>query len=162
RVILVEPVHMPPREHYARGIALATIAVTRTVDGTPAAGAKVSNYLTNLLAVKEAKQRGAQEALILDAHGDVVEGASSNVFAVTKGALRTPPEDAGILPGITRAKVLEAAAELGIPVDLARLRPESLFAADEVFITSSIREVVPAVTIDGRTIGDGVPGRVTR
>lgn len=162
RVILVEPVHPPPREHYARGIALATVATVRAADGTSAAGAKVSNYLASLLAVREAKARGAQEALIVDGRGDVVEGASSNVFVVKGGVLHTPPEDAGILAGITRAHILEAARGLGLRVELRSLRPEDLYAADEVFITSSIREVLPAVRVDGRAIGEGHPGPLTR
>jgi branched-chain amino acid aminotransferase len=162
RVIVVEPVHPPPREAYADGVALAMIATKRAADNTAAAGAKVSNYLSNLLAVHEAKKRGAAEALIVDAHGHVVEGASSNVFVVRGGAVATPPESEGILAGITRAHVLELARANGIACDLRALRPDDLYGADEVFITSSIREIVPAVRVDARTIGAGVPGPVTR
>jgi branched-chain amino acid aminotransferase len=162
RVILVEPVAPPPREAYAEGIAAITVRVQRSVDGTAAAGAKVTNYLESLLAVREAKARGAQEALIIDGQGEVVEGATSNVFAVKGGGLATPPEDAGILAGITRAHVLEAAAKAGIAVDQRRLRPEALYDADEVFVTSSIREVLSVVRVDGRIIGTGAPGSVAR
>jgi branched-chain amino acid aminotransferase len=162
RVILVEPVAPPPREAYAEGIAAITVRVQRSVDGTAAAGAKVTNYLESLLAVREARARGAQEALIVDGQGEVVEGATSNVFAVKGGGLATPPEDAGILAGITRAHVLEAAAKAGIAVDQRRLRPEALYDADEVFVTSSIREVLSVVRVDGRVIGTGAPGPVAR
>ena len=162
RVILVEPVAPPPREAYAEGIAAITVRVQRSVDGTAAAGAKVTNYLESLLAVREAKAQGAQEALIVDGQGEVVEGATSNVFAVKGGGLATPPEDAGILAGITRAHVLEAAAKAGIAVDQRRLRPEALYDADEVFVTSSIREVLSVVRVDGRVIGTGAPGSVAR
>jgi branched-chain amino acid aminotransferase len=161
RVILVEPVHPPPRETYVDGIALAAIATQRVADGTAAEGAKVSNYLASLLALREAKARGAGEALIV-AGGEVIEGASSNVFMVTKGTLKTPPESAGILPGITRAHVLLAAAELGVPVETTRIHLDELYAAEEVFITSSIREVVPVIAVDGRRIGAGAPGPMTR
>jgi branched-chain amino acid aminotransferase len=162
RVILVEPVSPPPREHYTNGIALATVATRRTVDETSAAGAKVSNYLANLLALREAKARGAQEALIVDGHGLVVEGASSNVFVVRAGKVRTPPESAGILPGITRSHILAVAAQRGIAVELSALAPADLYAADEVFVTSSIRELLSAVSVDGRAIGTGKPGPVAR
>jgi branched-chain amino acid aminotransferase len=162
RVILVEPVAPPPREAYADGIAAITVRVQRSVDGTAAAGAKVTNYLESLLAVREAKARGAQEALIVDGQGDVVEGATSNLFVVKGGGLATPPEHAGILAGITRAYVLEAAAKAGIAVDQRRLRPEALYDADEVFVTSSIREVLSVVRVDGRVIGAGAPGSVAR
>jgi branched-chain amino acid aminotransferase len=162
RVILVEPVSPPPRDHYANGIALATVPTRRTLDDTSAAGAKVSNYLVNLLALREAKARGAQEALIVDGRGHVVEGASSNVFVVRGGKVTTPPESAGILPGITRSHILAVAAERGIPVELAALVPADLHAADEVFVTSSIRELLSAVSVDGRVIGTGKPGPVAR
>jgi branched-chain amino acid aminotransferase len=162
RVILIEPVVPPAREVYATGIAVVTVRTRRSVDETAAAGAKVTNYLESLLAVREAKARGGQEALIVDGRGEVVEGATSNVFVVKDGRVVTPPPEAGILAGITRAHVLQAAAREGIPFDERRLRPEELLGADEVFITSSIRELLPVVRMDGQTIGQGVPGAVAR
>jgi branched-chain amino acid aminotransferase len=162
RVILVEPVVSPSRDAYANGIAAVTVRTRRVVDDTAAAGAKVTNYLANLLALREAKLQGGQEALVVDARGHVVEGASSNVFAVTRGRLATPPDTAGILVGITRFHVLAAAGDLGIQVDECDLDPPVLYGADEVFITSSIRELLPVVRIDGRTIGSGIPGQVCR
>jgi branched-chain amino acid aminotransferase len=162
RVILVEPVASPSREAYERGVAAATIATRRAVDETPAAGAKVGNYLANLLALRAAKAAGAQEALVVDAEGHVVEGASSNVFVVERGAVATPPESAGILAGITRSHLIAEARRRGIALSERVLRPEDLYRADEVFITSSIREVMPVVRVDGRAIGGGQPGPVTR
>jgi branched-chain amino acid aminotransferase len=162
RVILVEPVRPPPRDTYVRGIALATTAARRTVDGTAAAGAKVSNYLANLLALREAKSKGAEEALIIDDGGHVIEGASSNVFTVKEGKVATPPESAGILVGITREYVIDAARHLGVNVDERELVLADVYGADEVFITSSIREVLSVVRVDGRTIGSGQPGPMTR
>ena len=162
RVILVEPLTPPQRVVYADGIALATVATTRAVDETSAVGAKVTNYLASLLALREAKGKGAAEALIVDARGEVIEGASSNVFIVRGGELVTPPESAGILAGITRATVITVAKELALPLRFARLAPADIYAADEVFITSSIREIVPAVSVDGRVIGGGLPGPVCR
>jgi branched-chain amino acid aminotransferase len=162
RVVLVEPVIPPSREAYAAGIAAITVRTQRSVDGTAAAGAKVTNYLESVLAVREAKAQGAQEALIVDGRGEVMEGATSNVFVAKGGRLATPPEDAGILAGITRAYVLEAATRAGIAVDQLRLRPEALYDADEVFVTSSIREVLSVVRVDGRVIGTGAPGPLAR
>ena len=162
RVVLVERVVPPPREAYANGIAAVLVHTRRSVDDTAAAGAKVTNYLESLLAVREAKARGALEALIVDGRGDVVEGATSNVFLVAGGRLVTPPPDAGILVGITRAHVLEAAARAGMPVDERRLRPAEIAAADEVFVTSSIRELLSVVRVDDRPVGQGTPGPVAR
>ncbi|MGH7293929.1 MAG: aminotransferase class IV [Polyangiaceae bacterium] len=162
RVLLVEPVTPPPREAYLHGIAVVTVATRRATEGPAAEGAKLANYLPNLLAVREARLRGAQEALVVDARGKVVEGASSNVFAVHAGRLATPPESAGILPGITRAHLLAAARDLGIVVDERELDPADLYAADEVFVSSSIRELLPVVRIDDRRVGGGAPGPVAR
>ena len=133
-----------------------TIAVAR------AAGAKASNYLANLLAVHEAKQKGAQEALMLGRDGQILEGASSNLFIVKDGKVRTPEPQPGILVGITRATVMGAAAQEGIEVVEAEVRPDDLYGADEAFLTSSIREVMPVVSAEGRTIGSGRPGPVTK
>jgi branched-subunit amino acid aminotransferase/4-amino-4-deoxychorismate lyase len=99
--------------------------------------------------------------LILDRHGQVVEGTTSNVFLVRAGTLVTPPDSAGLLAGITRQKVLELARGRGIGVELRTFAPAELASADEVFITSSIRELVPVVAADGVPAGQGRPGPVT-
>ena len=162
RVIIVVPLSLPPAQYYERGVAVALLRASRPTDDERASGAKASNYLANLLAVHEAKQLGAQEALMLGRHGQILERASSNIFIVKDGQVRTPEPQPGILVGITRATVLQAAADAGIDVKEAEVRPEQLYGADEAFITSSIREVMPVVSADGRTIGAGVPGPVTQ
>jgi len=162
RVIIAAPVSVPPAERYERGIAVALLEASRPTDDARAAGAKASNYLANLLAVHEAKQKGAQEALMLGRDGQILEGASSNLFIVKDGKVRTPEPQPGILVGITRATVIAAAAEEGIEVEEGEVRPEDLYGADEAFLTSSIREVMPVVSAEGRTIGSGVPGPVTK
>lgn len=160
RVIIVAPVPTVPEAHYREGVAVRIMQVSRPTDDPQAAGVKASNYLANLLAVHQAKQQGAHEAIITGRGGEVLEGASSNVFVVSHGRLRTPRTEAGILAGITRATVLEAARSIGLPIDEEALFPADLYAADEVFITSSIREVVPVVKVDDCIIGDGRPGLV--
>lgn len=164
RVILIEPLHLPAKELYRDGVKVITVRTERA--GDAAHGAKVGNYLASVLALQRAHAEGAYEALILDAAGRVVEGTTTNVFLVrfADGAaeLVTPPEEAGILVGITREHLLEAAAELGIPVRFEAITPADVIAADEVFLSSSIREVMPVVTADGRPIGVGRPGPVTR
>lgn len=162
RVVIVTPLSPPPVEYYERGIAVAVLSASRPTDDPRAAGAKASNYLANLLAVHEAKQKGAQEALMIGKEGQILEGASSNIFIVKDGKARTPEPQPGMLVGITRATVLEAASSEGIRVEQGEIRPDDLFAADEAFITSSIREVMPVVSAEGRQIGAGVPGPVTR
>ena len=162
RVIIAAPLSLPPAEHYEQGIAVMLLHASRPTDDERASGAKASNYLANLLAVHEAKQNGAQEALVLGRRGQILEGASSNLFIVTEGKVLTPEPQPGILVGITRATVLAAARAQGIEAAETAVRPEDLYGADEAFITSSIREVMPVVAADGRTIGSGAPGPVTK
>ena len=137
------------------------VQTVRSTDGGPAAGAKTSNYLASMLALDDAKRRGAHEAIIVDAHGQLVEGTTSNIFVVREGALCTPPVEAGILEGITRRSVLELAAQRGLPFREVALRASDLERASEVFITSSIREIVPVVRVDDVPVGGGKPGATT-
>jgi len=116
---------------------------------------KTTSRLIYHLARDEARAAGADEALLVTAEGAALEGASSNLFVVIGGEVLTPPLSAGILPGITRALVLSACAELGIPARECALPREQVVGADEVFLTSSVQEVVPLSRVDGREI----PGR---
>lgn len=161
RVVMALPVHPPPPEAYAEGIGVATVSAALPAHATAAAGAKASNYLANLLAVEQARARGGQEAVLLSPDGAVLEGASSNVFVVREGTLHTPRTEAGILEGITRRRVLADARAAGVPVHEGILFVQDLYQADEMFITSSIREVLPVVRVDGLTVGEGRPGPLT-
>jgi len=162
RAVLATDVPAMPAAMYERGISVITYRTQRVSEGTSAVGAKLGNYLLSILATHEALRAGADEALILDARGQVVEGTTSNVFLVQDGSIVTPPDEAGLLAGITRAKVLELARRFGIPVRLRTFAPSELWHADEAFITSSIREVVPVVRADGAPAGGGRPGALTR
>jgi branched-chain amino acid aminotransferase len=162
RIILVEPFVPPPREAYEKGIDAILVHAARATDASPAAGAKVANYLTSLLAIREARRKNASEAIIVDAKGTVLEGTTSNVFLVKSGELVTPSEHAGILAGITRAYALRAAADIGLVTAVRDVREAELFEADELFISSTLREILPIVHLDGRAIANGRPGAVTR
>ena len=105
---------------------------------------------------------GAADALYLDTEGHLSEATSSNVFVSRAGALATPPLSCGALPGITRATVVELARELGLSVDERPIQRDELFAADELFLTSSLRAIAPAISVDGRPIGRARPGPLTR
>jgi branched-chain amino acid aminotransferase len=160
RVILVEPLKTPPPEHYEHGLSAICVETVRASDA--ADSAKIGNYLASALALKKAKEAGAHEALVVNRDGVVVEGTTSNVFVVRGGTLCTPALGVGILAGITRKQVLAAAEALEIPVEFELLTPEELRAVDELFLTSSIREIMPIVSVDGHAIGDGKPGALTR
>ena len=116
---------------------------------------KSGNYLNNILALDEARQKMAYEAILCDHEGRVTEGSSSNVWSVSAGVVRTPPTSVGILPGITRWRVLALAEANGILAEETELRPADLLAADEMFLTSSIRGVLPISQLDDRTLGVG-------
>jgi branched-chain amino acid aminotransferase len=162
RVVIVTPLKSPPPEMYRDGVAVITHRTERVTDHSAAAGAKVGNYLMAVLANREARLANAAEALIVDGRSCVVEGATSNVFVVRgDGTLVTPPESDGILLGITRETVLAVAAALGIPVKLESLPLDVVKSAAELFFCSSIRELMPVVSIDGAKIGDGTPGPTT-
>lgn len=162
RVLLVGPLHPPPPTLYEEGISVVTYCTTRKNDATEAEGAKIGNYLVAVLANRKATEAGAKEALICDPEGRVVEGATSNVFWVEGNTLCTPGVDAGILAGITRAHILAVAREAGIEVRFFVPTIEQLALADEVFISSSIRELLPVVQIDGRPVHAGTPGPMTK
>lgn len=162
RVILVAELHELPASLHGDGAKVITYPTLRIADATTGAGAKIANYLVAVLAMAQAKERGAEEALVVNGEGLVAEGCTSNVFLVNGGALVTPPESMGILLGITREHVLALARELGISVAEQPFTARELAAADEAFITSSIREVVPVVRVDDAVVAGGRPGPVTQ
>lgn len=161
RVLIVAPVRHDEAV-LARGVSLASARAVRSTDASQAVGAKVAAYVPNLLALMSAQQRGAYEAALVGEDGSISEGASSNLFIVTRGTLLTPPLESEILPGITRRIVLECAAELGIPHREQMLFSSDFTRADEVFLTSSVRELVPVIAFDGRAVGAGSPGDITK
>lgn len=160
RVILVEPIKPLPAALYREGAKVVTVRTERAADAAP--GAKVGNYLGGMLALQQARAEGAHEALIVDARGAILEGATSNFFVTIGSALVTPPEGAGILAGITRAQVIEIASTLGIPVRFEPVLQTDLERATEAFLTSSLREIIPIVQVDDRLVGEGQPGPMTR
>lgn len=162
RVLLVGPVQPPPPEAYARGVAVVLYRGVRPTDGNVAEGAKVTNYVVAVLATTHARRAGAHEAVLVDSRERILEGASSSFFLVREGALITAPESAGVLAGITRAQVLSVARAAGIPCEERAPEPEDVAAADEAFLTSTIREVLPVVRVGDQVVGAGVPGIVTR
>lgn len=156
------PLNVLPAEFYENGVAVGLSHASRATDGTRAVGAKTSNYLGSVLALHEVKKSGAHEAIIVGSNGEIVEGATSNVFIVRGGELATPPIEAGILAGITRKVVLELALQLGLRVHEVQLHPHDLYRADEVFITSTVREIVPVVRVDDLVVANGRPGPTAR
>ncbi len=161
-LVLVKELTAPAAALYERGIGLAIVDIVRNPAGALDPAAKSGNYLNNILALRQALARGADEALMCNVDGFVSEGASSNVFVVREGILHTPPTGAGILHGITRSKVLALAKASGMGAVEDDLSPADVRGADEVFISSSVRELMPVTRIDDDVVGDGAPGEATR
>ncbi len=160
-VIIVKPFPAPPARTFAEGIRVSLVSVRRNHPQALNPMIKSTNLLNNALAMQEAIGRGADEALMLNQGGEIVECSQSNFFVVRGGELLTPPLSAGLLPGITREFVLEIARDLGIPAREARLVPGDLTTAGEAFITGTTREVTPVVAVDDQVIGTGQPGPVS-
>jgi branched-chain amino acid aminotransferase len=161
-VMAVKPYEPLPPQTFEEGIAVIVSSVRRNAPEALDPAIKSCNLLNNILAVREAQARGALEPIMLNQRGEVAEGASSNVFIVKDGTLLTPPLSAGILPGVTREVLLELAPQAGIKAEERVLHPPDLYGADEAFMTSTLKEAAPIRTVDGRPLGSGRAGPVTR
>lgn len=160
-VVNARPLAIDPQV-YLKGIRSVVAQTRRNLPSAVPLEAKSLNYLNNILAYREARAAGAQEAIMLNAGGVVAEGSMSNLFVVSQGRILTPPVEAGIFPGLTRETVMRLARQMSLPVEETLFGPDRLLSAEEVFVTNSIREVVPVVEVNGISIGEGKPGRVTR
>lgn len=161
-IIIASKINLYPEEKYEKGLAVVTCATRRIPHGALSPMVKSLNYLNNILAKLEALNANAGEGLMLNEQGFVAECTGDNIFLVRDGALTTPPIASGALAGVTRAVVMEIAAELGIPFSEPYITRYDVFTADECFLTGTAAEVIPVVTLDGRPIGDGAPGPVTQ
>jgi len=160
-VCIVDAIRLFAPEKLEQGLDLVTASVRRPPSDVLDPRVKSLNYLNSVLAKQEARRQGADEALILNPAGQVAEASVANVFAVSRGALATPPATDGALEGITRATVFELAATLGLPATERTLGRVDLFGADEVFLTGTGARIVPVRSLDGRPIGKGGIGPVT-
>jgi branched-chain amino acid aminotransferase len=160
-VVIVKPNVDPPKDVFEKGVKVALVPVVRNHPGSVNPLIKSNNLLNNALAMQEAFRRGGYEGIMRNYKGELAECTQSNFFVVKNGAALTPPIDAGLLPGITRAFLFEVGAEIGVAVREQVLRDDDLFGADECFLTSTTREAVPIVRVDDRTIGSGAPGPIT-
>jgi branched-chain amino acid aminotransferase len=161
-VIIVKPFEAPPPEIYEQGIRLALVEMVRNHPRSVNPLIKSNNLLNNAMAMQAAYRANADEALMCNYRGEITECSMSNVFLVRGGVALTPPREAGLLEGVTRAFVFEIGRDLGIEIREATLLPEDLDTADEMFITSTTRGISPVVNVDGRQIGSGAPGPITK
>jgi branched-chain amino acid aminotransferase len=161
-IIIVDTIALYPEKYYEEGLDIITSSVIRAHPNTISPRVKSLNYLNNILARIEASRAGCQEALMLNHVGEVAECSADNVFLIKNGILRTPPINAGILEGITRNAVIELARAAGIEVQEIPLTRHDVYSADEMFLTGTGAEVIAVVKVDGRPIGTGKPGPITK
>ena len=169
-VIIVRPLQAPSDEQYARGVQMAIARTRRNPPQALDPALKTGNYLNNILALREAHEAGADDAILLDLSGRVTEATTSNVFFVQRGVVITPPLALGMLEGVTRAVVIEVAKAEGVMLREEPHGAEALAAADEVFLSSTLRECMPVTSLvflespgeRTRQVGDGKPGPIAQ
>ncbi len=159
--IMVKPFEGYPAEFYERGMKVIVSSV-RSNEGSPTASIKSTCYLDNIVAKQEARDRGADDAVMLNNGGFLTEGTSSNLFLVRRGRLATPAVECGLLPGLTREAVMELCEEQGLACESAFLVLDDLLGADEAFFTVSTGEIVPIAEVEGKGIGFRCPGPITQ
>ncbi|NUQ65885.1 MAG: branched-chain-amino-acid transaminase [Pirellulales bacterium] len=161
-IIITDRIALYPEELYQKGLEIITVSTVRNHPAALSPRVKSLNYLNNILAKIEGLQAGCIEALMLNHKGEVAECTGDNIFLVRNGRLLTPPNEAGILEGITRDAVIDLARQSEIEVRETPLTKHDVYISDECFLTGTAAEVVPVVKVDSRIIGDGAPGPITR
>ncbi|MBN1476499.1 branched-chain-amino-acid transaminase [Candidatus Sumerlaeota bacterium] len=161
-VCIAASIQLYPKEYYEKGLEVVCAATRRTYIGAFNARCKSLNYLNNIMAKIEGHNAGCLEALMLDQSGFVIEATGDNVFLVKGGRITTPPTYQGNLRGITRDFVVELAREAGHEVAEEPITTFEVYTADECFLTGTAAEAIPVIKVDGRPIGDGKPGPITR
>jgi branched-chain amino acid aminotransferase len=160
--IIADSISLYPQEFYEQGLRVITCATRRNAPEALDPGIKSLNYLNNICAKIETIQAGVPEGIMLSVDGYVAECTGDNIFVVHHGEILTPPASVGSLEGITATVAVEIAREMGIPVRTEAFRLLTVYTADEVFLTGTAAEIVPVVEVDGRPIGNGRPGPISR
>jgi branched-chain amino acid aminotransferase len=161
-IIIAATIALYHEDFYRKGLSIVTCATRRSNPASLNPAVKSLNYLNNVMARIEANLAGADEALMLNDAGNVAECTADNVFIIKRDQIFTPPITAGALRGITRSIVFEIAAKFGLSVAEADFTRHDVFVADECFLTGTAAEIVPVVKADGRLIGNGKPGPITK
>jgi branched-chain amino acid aminotransferase len=160
-VIIVKPQIDPPADAYEKGVRVVIVDIVRNHPATVNPMIKSNNLMNSALAMQQALRSNAFEGVMRNYKGELTECTTSNLFIVNNNVALTPPLEAGLLPGITREFLFDVGKDVGVEVAETVLGDEDLFRADEAFLTSTTRELVPIVTVNDRMIGNGRPGPVT-
>jgi branched-chain amino acid aminotransferase len=161
-IIFVKNIPQISYEDYEKGIPVALVSIKRNSRDALDPAVKTGNYLNNVLARVEAQKMGAVDAIMVNSWGQLTEGTTSNLFFVRDGRLLTPKKSCGILSGITREKIIQLAYENGIPLEEGVWPGEELLKADEIFLSGTVKRVMPVSILDNRSVGIGKPGPITK
>jgi len=160
-IIIADKILLYPEKFYKEGLTIVTVPTVRNLPEALNPQIKSLNYLNNILAKIEAVNAGCDEAIMLDSLGYVAECTGDNIFIVKRNHLYTPPQCMGTLRGITRDAVLDISRRDNIPVHEHVITRHEVYISDECFLTGTAAEIIPVVKVDGRTIGRGLPGKLT-
>jgi branched-chain amino acid aminotransferase len=161
-IIIVDDIQLYPSQYYQKGIKIITASTRRISPDSLDPRIKSLNYLNNILAKLEAQYANCLEAVMLNKQGFVAECTGDNIFIVKNQSLLTPAGSKSALDGITKNAVMHIAQERGIPASESDLTQYDLYTADECFLTGTGAEIIPVIEIDGRAIGKGQPGDITK
>jgi branched-chain amino acid aminotransferase len=161
-IVIVDDISLYPAELYENGLEVVTSSYIRNHPNATNPRVKSLNYLNNILAKIEAIRAGCLEAIMLNHKGEVAECTGDNLFVVKHGVLKTPPPDAGILEGVTRNLVIDLAKKAGVPFQEATMTRHDVYVADEMFLTGTAAEVIAVTKVDGRVVGSGKQGPITK
>ena len=161
-IILVKEIPQISIESYEKGISVALVSIKRNSRDSLNPAVKTGNYLNNVLARIEAKRMDAEDAIMGNSMGQLTEGTTSNLFFVKEGRLLTPIKECGILSGITREKIIQLANKNSIALKEGKWPSEDLFKAEEIFLSGTVKKIIPVTVLDGRPVGKGIPGPITQ
>lgn len=161
-IVIAATIQLYPAEKYETGMVMVTCSTRRVSPAALSPAVKSLNYLNNILAKIEANHAGADEGLMLNDEGLVAECTGDNIFVIKRGEIFTPPIYAGGLRGITRQVVFDVCREDGIALRETELSRYDIYTADECFLTGTAAEVIAAIALDTRAIGNGSPGPITQ
>ncbi|MFH1855802.1 MAG: branched-chain-amino-acid transaminase [Candidatus Omnitrophota bacterium] len=161
-IIIADKINLYTKDFFENGLKVVTVPTARNLPEALNPSIKSLNYLNNIMAKIEAINAGVEEAIMLNNYGYVAECSGDNIFMIKKGILKTPPVYHGSLRGITRDVIIWIASNQGIEVQRTTLTRHDLFNADECFLTGTAAEIIPVVEVDGRTIGSGKVGEITK
>ena len=161
-IIFVKEIPQIPSERYEKGISVALVSIKRNSRESLNPAVKTGNYLNNVLARIEAQKMGAEDAIMVNSLGQLTEGTTSNLFFVKGERLLTPVKECGILSGITREKIIQIAHKNGITLEEGKWSSEELFNAEEIFLSGTVKKIMPVTVLDNRPVGKGTPGPITQ